>query len=41
MLHAPVVTRDISVVTKRGRSMSPAAQAFLEVIQAELGAAAH
>ena len=36
-LHAPVVSRDISVITKRGRSMSAAAQAFLEVLDAEPG----
>ena len=36
-LHAPVVSRDISLVTKRGRSLSPAAQALAEVIEAELG----
>ena len=36
-LHAPVVSRDISIVTKRGRSLSTAAQALLEVLQAELG----
>lgn len=37
-LHAPVVSRDISLVTKRGRSLSPAAQALVDVIRAELGA---
>lgn len=36
-LHAPVVTRDISLVTKRDRSLSPAAQALVEVVAAELG----
>lgn len=35
-LHAPVVSRDISLVTKRGRSLSPAAQALVGVIEAEL-----
>lgn len=38
-LHAPVVSRDISLVTKRGRSMAPAAQALVDVIAAEWGAA--
>lgn len=37
-LHAPIVSRDISLVTKRGRSLSPAAQALVEVIRAEIGA---
>jgi DNA-binding transcriptional LysR family regulator len=37
-LLAPVVSRDIFVVTKRGRSMSPAAQALLDVMEVELGA---
>ena len=36
-LHQPVVSRDISLVTKRGRSLSAAAQAFVEVLRAELG----
>lgn len=36
-LHGPVVSRDISLVTKRGRSLSPAAQALVGVIEAELG----
>ena len=36
-LHQPVVSRDISLVTKRGRSLSPAAQAFVEVLRRELG----
>lgn len=35
-LHGPVVSRDISLVTKRGRSLSPAAQALVAVIRAEL-----
>jgi DNA-binding transcriptional LysR family regulator len=35
-LHAPVVSRDISLVTKRGRSLSPAAQALVDVMRAEL-----
>ena len=35
-LQAPVVSRDISLVTKRGRSLSPAAQALVAVIRAEL-----
>jgi DNA-binding transcriptional LysR family regulator len=37
-LHGPVVSRDISLVTKRGRSLSPAAQAFVETLRAELAA---
>lgn len=37
-LRAPVVSRDISLVTKRGRSLSPAAQALAAVIREELGA---
>lgn len=37
-LAGPVVSRDISIVTKRGRSLSPAAQALVAVAQAELGA---
>jgi DNA-binding transcriptional LysR family regulator len=37
-LAAPVVSRDISIVTKRGRSMSPAAAALLAVIESEWGA---
>ena len=35
-LYGPVVSRDISLVTKRGRSLSPAAQALVDVIRAEL-----
>lgn len=35
-LAAPVVSRDIFLVTKRGRSLSPAAQAFAEVLAREL-----
>lgn len=35
-LLAPVVSRDISIVTKRGRSLSPAAQALVEALRAEL-----
>jgi DNA-binding transcriptional LysR family regulator len=35
-LTEPVVSRDISIVTKRGRSLSPAAQALVDVMQAEL-----
>ncbi|WP_240980538.1 LysR family transcriptional regulator [Ramlibacter agri] len=35
-LTAPVVSRDISVVTKRGRSLSPAAEALVAVLRAEL-----
>jgi DNA-binding transcriptional LysR family regulator len=38
-LHAPVVSRDISLVTKRGRSLSPAAQALVAVLRAELSPA--
>jgi DNA-binding transcriptional LysR family regulator len=37
-LHAPVVSRDISLVTKRGRSLSPAAQALADLLRAELAA---
>ncbi|HYF43248.1 MAG TPA: LysR family transcriptional regulator [Ramlibacter sp.] len=36
-LGAPRVSRDIAWVTKRGRSLSPAAQSFIEVMHAELG----
>ncbi|MDP1656369.1 MAG: LysR family transcriptional regulator [Hylemonella sp.] len=35
-LTAPKVSRDISVVTKRGRSLSPAAQCFIDVLRTEL-----
>lgn len=35
-LTAPKVSRDISVVTKRGRSLSPAARCFIDVLRAEL-----
>lgn len=35
-LHGPVVSRDISLVTKRGRSLSPAGQALVDVLRAEL-----
>jgi DNA-binding transcriptional LysR family regulator len=38
-LHAPVVSRDIALVTKRGSSLSPAAEALVGVIEAELGGA--
>lgn len=34
-LTRPVVTRDIAIVTKRGRSLSPAAQALADVLVAE------
>ena len=34
-LTEPVVSRDIFIVTKRGRSLSAAAQAFVAVLQAE------
>jgi len=34
-LQAPVVSRDISFVSKRGRSLSPAAQAFADALQEE------
>lgn len=37
-LHGPVVSRDISLVTQRGRSMSPAATAFVAALEAELAA---
>ncbi len=36
-LTGPVVSRDISLVTKRGRSLSPAAAALSAVLRAELG----
>jgi DNA-binding transcriptional LysR family regulator len=36
-LTQPVVSRDISIVTKRGRSLSAAAQAFVEVLKLERG----
>lgn len=36
-LGAPRVSRDIALVTKRGRSLSPAAESFIEVMHAELG----
>lgn len=35
-LRSPVVSRDISLVTKRGRSLSPAAEALAKVIRSEL-----
>lgn len=35
-LREPVVSRDTMLVTKRGRSLSPAAQALVAVIRAEL-----
>lgn len=35
-LAAPVVSRDIFLVTKRGRSLSPAAEAFVAVLRSEL-----
>ncbi|MGO4392276.1 LysR substrate-binding domain-containing protein [Variovorax sp. M-6] len=38
-LHEPVISRDISLVTKRGRSLSPAAEALAVVIRSELGGA--
>jgi DNA-binding transcriptional LysR family regulator len=38
-LARPVVTRDIAIVTKRGRSLSPAAQALADVLQEEWAAA--
>ncbi|WP_374663850.1 LysR family transcriptional regulator [Ramlibacter sp.] len=37
-LHGPVVSRDISLVTPKGRSMSPAAAAFAAALEAELAA---
>lgn len=39
-LSAPRVSRDIMLVTRRGRSLSPAAQGFVEVMRAEMGALA-
>lgn len=38
-LREPTVSRDISIVTKRGRSMSPAASALIDVIRKELAGA--
>lgn len=35
-LSAPRVSRDISVVTRRGRSLSPACEGFIEAMQEEL-----
>lgn len=35
-LSAPRVSRDISVVTRRGRSLSPASAIFIDVMRAEL-----
>ena len=35
-LTGPVVSRDISIVTKRGRSLSPACASFIEVMRAAL-----
>lgn len=35
-ISGPMVSRDISLVTKRGRSLSPAAQALAAVIRSEL-----
>lgn len=39
-LAVPRVSRDISVVTRRGLSLSPAGQRFIDVMRAELGRAA-
>lgn len=36
-LTAPVVSRDIFIVTQRGRSLSPAAAALADVLRTELG----
>jgi len=35
-IHAPVVTRNISVVAKRDRTLSVAAKTFIETMQAYL-----
>jgi DNA-binding transcriptional LysR family regulator len=35
-LTAPRVSRDISMVTRRGRSLSPACERFIEVMRKEL-----
>lgn len=35
-LTQPVVSRDIHIVTKRGRSLGPAAQAFVDLLRTEL-----
>ena len=37
-LSRPVVTRDIAIVSKRGRSLSPAAQALADVLREQWGA---
>jgi DNA-binding transcriptional LysR family regulator len=34
--HAPRVSRDISIVTKRGRSLSPACEGFIDVMRMEM-----
>jgi DNA-binding transcriptional LysR family regulator len=39
-LTGPRVSRDIMLVTRRGRSLSPAAQGFVDVMRAEMGALA-
>lgn len=39
-LARPVVSRDIAIVTKRGRSLSPAAQALADALQGHWAAAA-
>lgn len=39
MLVAPKVSRDVSVVTKRGRSLSPACQGFIAAMRTELARA--
>lgn len=36
-LTAPVVSRDISIVTKRGRSLSPASERFIALLDEEIG----
>lgn len=37
-LHAPVVSRNVSIVTRRGRSLSPAAQTFVACLRASMQA---
>lgn len=36
-IHAPVASRTLAIVTRRGRSLSPPAQRFAEVLVSELG----
>ncbi|GMV02274.1 MAG: LysR family transcriptional regulator [Burkholderiales bacterium] len=34
----PVVTRNLSVITRKGASLSPAAESFIEILQSRIGA---